>query len=148
MNGEVEALIAAARAAREQAYAPYSRFAVGAALRLADGAILTGANVENASYGLSLCAETVAVATASAAGRLPELTAVAVAGGPIDGAPLDRPLTPCGRCRQVLHEAQQRAGRPIIIHCAGAEGPAIASHRLDDLLPHAFDARDLARDDR
>ena len=69
-------LIAAAREAARHAHAPYSRFAVGAAVLLTDGSVVTGANVENASYGLSLCAETVAVATASAQGRLADIVAV------------------------------------------------------------------------
>ena len=77
-------LISAAREAATRAHAPYSRFAVGAALLMTDGSLVTGANVENASYGLSLCAETVAIATASAAGRLREVVAVGVIGGAMD----------------------------------------------------------------
>ncbi len=130
-------LVAAARAAMDHAYAPYSRFAVGAALRLADGTILTGSNFENASYGLSLCAETVAVAAANAQGRLRDITAIAVAGAPIEG-PGDTVVTPCGRCRQVLNEAQEVAGREIAILCAAGSGEAVMRHRLADLLPHAF----------
>ena len=105
MNGAAprEALIAAAEAAMARAYAPYSGFRVGAALEFSDGRIVTGANVENASYGLSLCAETVAVAAAMAGGARGGLIAVAVTGGP-DGKPDAEPVTPCGRCRQVLAE--------------------------------------------
>ena len=84
-------------AAREQAYAPYSQFAVGAALRCADGSVVSACNVENASYGLTMCAERNAVAAAVASGRR-SFTAIAVAGPP--GAV----TSPCGACRQVLAE--------------------------------------------
>ena len=75
-----EKLIEAAREAMRHAYAPYSRFAVGAAVRLTDGQVVTGCNFENASYGLSLCAETVALAAANAQGRLADVEAIAVVG--------------------------------------------------------------------
>jgi cytidine deaminase len=140
------ALIAAARAAARHAHAPYSGFAVGAALLLTDGSIVTGCNFENASYGLSLCAETVALATANAAGRLRDVESVAVIGGTIgaDGTiGGDVPVRPCGRCRQVLNEAAQLGGRDLLIHCAGGRGGMIESYRLSDLLPHAFGPADL-----
>ncbi|MFV0625054.1 cytidine deaminase [Sphingomonas sp. ac-8] len=142
---EPEALIAAARAAARNAHAPYSRFAVGAALRMTDGSIVTGANFENASYGLSLCAETVAIATASAQGRLGEVAEVAVIGGMlVEGVPTgDAPIRPCGRCRQVLNEAAQIGRRDLTVYCAGAEGDAFEEHRLSELLPHAFGPADL-----
>ncbi len=142
----VTALVQAARVAALNAHAPYSRFAVGAALLMTDGSIVTGANVENASYGLSLCAETVAIATAAAAGRLRDVAAVAVIGGAMDdaGRPTGTvPVSPCGRCRQVLNEAAQLGGRDLPVHCGAAEGDAIRSHRLSDLLPHAFGPADL-----
>ena len=138
-------LIAAARAAARHAHAPYSNFAVGAAVLLADGSIVTGCNFENASYGLSLCAETVALATANAQGRLADVVEIGVIGGKlIDGTPVGGdPVGPCGRCRQVLNEAAQIGGRDILIHCAGAEGEQIATYRLSELLPHAFGPADL-----
>lgn len=138
-------LIAAARAAARHAHAPYSRFAVGAALLMADGSIITGANVENASYGLSLCAETVAVATASAQGKLAGITEIAVIGGAMgEAGPEGRtPVSPCGRCRQVLNEAAQLGGRDLLVHCAAAEGDAVRTHPLSALLPHAFGPNDL-----
>lgn len=138
-------LITAARAAAVHAHAPYSRFHVGAALLLSDGSIVTGANFENASYGLSLCAETVAVATASATGRLADIVAVGVVGGMIgaDGLEGSDPVTPCGRCRQVLNEAAQIGGRDLVIHCAAGTGDAVATFALSDLLPHAFGPANL-----
>lgn len=141
-NAQEAELIAAARAAMAHAHAPYSRFAVGAALRLTDGTILTGSNFENASYGLSLCAETVAIAAANAQGRLRDIAAIAVAGGPMDGT-ADAVITPCGRCRQVIREARDMAGREIAILCAAPVGDAVARHRIDDLLPHAFGPANL-----
>lgn len=138
-------LIAAARAAARNAHAPYSNFAVGAALLLADGSIVTGCNFENASYGLSLCAETVALATANAQGHLADVVEIGVIGGRlVDGTPVGTdPVGPCGRCRQVINEAAQIGGRDILIHCAGAEGDRIATYRLSELLPHAFGPADL-----
>lgn len=125
-----EDLIAAARAAAEQAYAPYSSFRVGAALRFADGTVITGTNVENASYGLSLCAETVAVAKALGEGRRGGLVEVAVTGSG-DGV-----ITPCGRCRQVLHELADLGGTDPLILCCGPE--EVREARLSELLPAAF----------
>lgn len=123
-------LIAAARAAAGHAYAPYSNFHVGAALRFADGSIVTGTNIENASYGLSLCAETVAVARALGEGRRGGLVEVAVTGSG------DGTVTPCGRCRQVLHELADLGGTdPLILCCGPAE---VREMRLSDLLPEAF----------
>lgn len=138
-------LIEAARAAAAHAHAPYSRFGVGAALRLTDGQVITGCNFENASYGLSLCAETVALATANSAGRLRDVAEVAVVGGAIVGGRISgtSPVTPCGRCRQVLNEAAQLGGRDLVIHCAGAEGEEVLTLRLSELLPHAFGPADL-----
>ncbi|MDG5487087.1 cytidine deaminase [Sphingomonas sp. BGYR3] len=137
-----ELLIAAARTAAEHAHAPYSGFAVGAALAMTDGSIVTGSNFENASYGLSLCAETVATAKASSEGRLGQVVAVGIVGGMITGGGT-APIRPCGRCRQVLNEAAQMGGRDLAVYCSGLTGGAIEQHRLSDLLPHAFGPADL-----
>jgi cytidine deaminase len=140
-------LVAAARAAAGHAYAPYSGFAVGAALLMADGRVVTGCNLENASYGLSLCAETVALATANAQGLLRSVVEVAVIGGRIgaDGTLSGSdPVTPCGRCRQMLNEAAQLGRRDLLIHCAAGDGSRIETFRLSDLLPRAFGPADLA----
>jgi cytidine deaminase len=139
-------LVEAAREAARHAHAPYSRFAVGAALLLNDGSIVTGTNFENASYGLSLCAETVALATANAQGRLADVLAVAVIGGAMDGSGLltgTEVVGPCGRCRQVMNEAAQIGGRDLPVFCASADGHRIERYMLSELLPHAFGPKDL-----
>jgi cytidine deaminase len=130
----VDELVAAARAAREHAYAPYSGYRVGAALLTEDGEVVTGANVENASYGSSMCAERVAVVAAVAAGhRRFAAIAVAVAGAD--------PARPCGACRQVLHEFP--AGPDIEVICAGEDDEQLLVVKLGELLPHAFAPRQL-----
>lgn len=139
-------LIVAARDAARHAHAPYSRFAVGAAVLLDDGSVITGANFENASYGLSLCAETVALATASAQGRLRDVVAIGVIGGAMDTegrATGTAPVSPCGRCRQVINETAQMGGRDLPVHCGAAQGGAVRSYRLSELLPDAFGPADL-----
>jgi cytidine deaminase len=125
-----ESLLAAAREASAKAYAPYSRFPVGAALAFADGSVVTGSNVENASYGLSLCAETVAVTRAMTEGIRGGLMAMAVVGGG------PAPLTPCGRCRQVLLELAQLGGTDPVVWSAGED--EVMEAKLSELLPHAF----------
>ncbi|MBI5396342.1 MAG: cytidine deaminase [Verrucomicrobia bacterium] len=119
-------LVAAARAARKRAHAPYSRFHVGAALLAASGTIYRGCNVENASYGLTICAERVALASAVAAGeRRFVALAVASAGG----------VTPCGACRQVLAEFAPTL--KVIVTDAAKRGRC-RTFVLDELLPHRF----------
>lgn len=131
-----EKLLQAARDSAANAYAPYSRFHVGAALLLSDGSVITGANVENASYGLSLCAETVAAAKLLSEPREGALVAVAVTGGPLGGSGERAVVTPCGRCRQVLNEVAQQDGTDPVIWCDGDDA-ALELH-LSDLLPRAF----------
>jgi cytidine deaminase len=137
-----ERLIEAARGAAANAWAPYSHFSVGAALLMADGSIVTGANVENSSYGLSLCAETVAVAKASADGRMRDVVAVGIVGG-MTGQDGIEPILPCGRCRQVLNEAAQAGKRDLKVWCSGLTGGPIAKYSLAELLPHAFGPANL-----
>lgn len=128
-------LLAAARAAAEHAYVPYSRFPVGAAVLTADGAVVTGCNVENASYGLTVCAERNAIFAAVAAGHR-QIRAVAVA------APRALGTTPCGACRQVLNEFKPPDGDLTVI-LEGADGPDVTT--LAALLPRAFGPVDLDR---
>lgn len=146
MTMDETALIAAARDAARHAHAPYSRFAVGAAVLMSDGSVVTGANFENASYGLSLCAETVALATVSASGRLRDVAALAVIGGMMDSdgrATGTAVVNPCGRCRQVINEAAQMSGRDLPVVCGAAEGPLLRRYRISELLPDAFGPADL-----
>jgi cytidine deaminase len=119
------ALAAAAREASANAYAPYSRFAVGAAVRAADGRVFAGCNVENASFGLTICAERNAVFQAVAAGAR-NLVAVALF------TPTPEPASPCGACRQVLAEFGVEE-----VLCVAGDGRE-ARHSLDALLPHRF----------
>ncbi|HTB58782.1 MAG TPA: cytidine deaminase [Polyangia bacterium] len=121
------ALVAAARAVRRRAHAPYSKFTVGAAVLDERGRISVGCNVENASYGLTVCAERNAIAAAVAAGAR-SIRAVAVASG------ASPPASPCGACRQVIAELG-RADTEVLI--AGAKGAA-ARTTLGALLPLAF----------
>lgn len=145
LSAETQALIAAARNAASRAYAPYSGFHVGAALRLKDGSIVTGANVENASYGLTLCAETSAVAKLANDGLIAELSEVAIIGGRPDGDALqgDDPVNPCGRCRQILNEAAERSRTDPLVYCVSGDEKSVKNYRLSELLPAAFGPKDL-----
>ena len=134
MEPDWSSLEAAARAALPHAYAPYSRFPVAAAIQFADGAVLAGVNVENASYPLSLCAERAAVA-AGVAGGHGSVQAVLVL---TDAA---EPTPPCGGCRQVLAEH----GSPDVpVRSLTLQGRT-AEHRLGALLPDAFRSASLDR---
>jgi cytidine deaminase len=123
--------IEAARSASLRAYAPYSNFRVGAAALTEAGAIYAGCNVENASYGLSMCAERNAVARVAAANNHNKILLVAVV------SPDSAPCFPCGACRQVLREF----GCEEVVVLDGSGNPK--SYPLDALLPHAFGPEDL-----
>jgi cytidine deaminase len=140
LTGDQDRLIAAARAAAANAYAPYSNYHVGAALLLDDGEIISAANFENASYGLTLCAETVAIAKASSEGKIERITEIAVIGGPT-GHVGSQSVTPCGRCRQVIKEVADITQRDIPVHCAHDDG--YDTRLLSELLPHAFGPANL-----
>lgn len=119
-------LVAAARDASTRAYCPYSHFAVGAAVRVADGRVFTGCNVENASYGLTVCAERNAIFAAAAAGGR-DIAALVVY------TPTDSPVAPCGACRQVLHEFGANA--EVVCAC---NSPHRLTFQSSELLPHGF----------
>jgi cytidine deaminase len=127
-----DALVAAARKARRRAVAPYSKFKVGAALETADGTVIEGCNVENASYGLTMCAERVAMFSALAQGHR-QFRRIAVV------ADTDAPTPPCGPCRQILWEF---AG-DLEVTLANLRR-VTGTHRMSDLLPLPFDDRLLS----
>ncbi|MDA0820172.1 MAG: cytidine deaminase [Proteobacteria bacterium] len=133
-----DSLIAAAKRVLENSYSPYSKFRVGAALRFADGTVVTGTNIENASYGLTLCAETVAIAKAMDDGHRGGLNEIAVIGD------TDAPVTPCGRCRQVLNELAELGATDPIVYCVGSDD--VVETRLSELLPRAFGPASLSED--
>ena len=135
-----KALIEAAKAAAANAHTPYSGYGVGAAVRLADRRIILGCNFENASYGLTLCAETVALGSVTAMGGLREVRTIAVIGGRIVNGTItgSDPVRPCGRCRQVIHEAAVLSGYDVEVICVSADQSVVERHRIGDLLPHAF----------
>ncbi|RAH99372.1 cytidine deaminase [Acuticoccus sediminis] len=139
LSADETALLAAAREVAARAYAPYSGFHVGAAIRAEDGRVFTAANVENASYGLSLCAETNAAMAAAVAG-VRRLTHVAVVGYRAATPTAPALATPCGRCRQVLNEFAGPEARVII---GDADGSSVLALTLGELLPHAFGPRQL-----
>ncbi|MEE8602895.1 cytidine deaminase [Euzebya tangerina] len=124
---ELDELLEQAVAARERAYAPYSDFRVGAALRTTDGTVFRGCNVENAAYPATICAERTALVGAVAAGHH-HFDAIAVVGsGP--GA-----TTPCGVCRQMLFEFAP----DLVVHAAGTDGATMTVRLGEALLPHGF----------
>lgn len=131
---ERRSLLQRAREAASAAYAPYSHFPVGAALLAEDGTIVSGSNVENASYGLSICAERSAAVAAVSAGHR-AFRAVAVS------APRSRLATPCGACRQFLNEFLPSTGELIIVLDDGESGLEIP---FSEILPRAFGPHDLA----
>jgi len=133
MSMTPKALMAEAVKARKRAYAPYSHFAVGAALLAKNGRVYPGCNIENASYGLTICAERNAVWKAVSEG-VKEFTAVAVTARDGRGAP------PCGSCRQVLHEFAPNAW----VYWRDARG-RILKRKLTELLPNAFNLADLRK---
>jgi len=141
LESDERELLERARAAMSRAYKPYSGFYVGAAVRTGRGGTFAAAAVENASFGLTICAEPGAIVRAYAEGEV-DILAIAVVGG----AALESSgeiVTPCGRCRQMIYEAGQVAGTDIAVLCANADLSRVMKVRISDLLPFAFGPADL-----
>ena len=136
MQNDDRTLALAAIEAMKGAYAPYSNFFVGAAVRMDDGTIVTGANQENAAFPSGLCAERTAMFSAGAAYPDKAMVSIAIAGG-ATGALDPNPASPCGACRQVMAQYQTKGGRDMSIILVG-KGRILKFSRVDDLLPFIF----------
>lgn len=135
-------LVDAALKATEQAYAPYSKFHVGAAVLLADGTIVTGSNQENAAYPSGLCAERVALFHAGH--QYPDIPVVALAIAAATGGKQVESISPCGACRQVLLETEQRYGRLVKVLLCGTSDVVVVQDAAS-LLPLSFGKKDLLK---
>ena len=138
LQPEDKALMASAMSAAQHAYAPYSHFGVGAALRLANGVVVTGTNQENVAYPSGLCAERTAVFAASAQNPdSRDFHVLAVVGRNADGEYCE--ASPCGACRQVLFEYEQLQGHPLRVICYLSGGRVRVFEKVSDLLPFSFE---------
>jgi cytidine deaminase len=135
-------LLEEAKKATGNAYAPYSKFRVGAAIRLSNGHILSGSNQENASFPAGICAERVVLSSASAGFPGVPVTDMALTYFNESGAG-DRPISPCGICRQTLAEYEQRSGTAIRLILGGHSGEIFIVPKATDLLPFAFSSQEL-----
>lgn len=131
-------LMQSAMRATESAYAPYSHFCVGAAVRLANGIVVTGSNQENIAYPSGLCAERTALFAAAAQYPGQAVVALAVVGRDADG--LFTEASPCGACRQVMAEFEQRYGNQMTVFCYLQQGRIRCIKGIENLLPFGFDA--------
>jgi len=138
-------LIAAARTAALEAYAPYSRFSVGCAVEGVDGRVVTGVNVENACYRLGVCAEQSALSAAQLTFGLDKIARIAIAGGNVQAGALsgEGTVTPCGGCRQAILEAAQLSGRDVEVICSSGDGQNVERHSISTLIPHGFGPANL-----
>ena len=139
---EDAALLKMAREATKNSYAPYSHFKVGAAAKLANGLLVTGSNQENASFPAGLCAERVLLASAASQYPGAAIDTLAISYDNEQG-PSDRPISPCGICRQSLQEFEQSTGRPIRLIMSGQTGKVYIIPQANLLLPLAFTADEL-----
>ena len=133
-----------AREVTQHAYAPYSKFLVGAVAKLVNGEIISGTNQENASYPVGICAERVLLSTASSLFPKVAIEAMAISYNNTKGES-DQPITPCGICRQSLREFETRTNRSIRLVLGGMHGKVYVIPNANDLLPLSFTAEDLLR---
>ena len=144
LNEDDRVLLQTAKEAAKNAYAPYSKFRVGAAVRLANGTIVIGCNQENAVYPVGLCAERVALFSAQA--NYPDQPIVALAISAIGSdSKITQPVPPCGSCRQAMIEAESRHKQPLRLIMQGEEGPIIISEKMEDMMPLTFAEDFLAK---
>ena len=137
LNDDDRTLLLKAKEAAKNAYAPYSKFRVGAAVRLANGTIVIGSNQENAVYPVGLCAERVALFGAQANYPDQPIVALAVTAIGSDGK-ISQPVPPCGSCRQAMIEVESRHNQPLRVIMQGEDGPIIISEKMDNLMPLIF----------
>ena len=138
MNPEDRDLAAEAIKAMQGAYAPYSHFHVGAAVRMSNGQIVRGANQENAAFPSGLCAERTAMFAAGARYPDKDMQSIALAGG-VMGRLGSQPATPCGACRQVMAQYQAKSGKPMSVIMISAD-KVWKFEKVDDILPLIFDS--------
>jgi cytidine deaminase len=136
LSNDEQQLVRKAIQATDNSYSPYSKFRVGAALRLADGTEIIGANQENAAFPVTLCAERTAIFAAQAQYPAQPIVALAVAARNENGFTED-PVTPCGSCRQVILEIEQRYNQSVKIYLYGTRGVYVIN-TVRDLLPLCF----------
>ncbi len=137
-----KALVEAAREATGTAYAPYSNFWVGAAAMLQNGQLVTGSNQENASYPVGTCAERVLLGAAAVLHPGMPITSMAISYNNIHGES-NRPISPCGMCRQALKEFEDRTKKPIRLILTGKEGKVYVLDTASQLLPLSFGSIDM-----
>lgn len=135
-------LLRAARSETKNAYAPYSQFRVGAAALLTNGELVKGTNQENASFPAGICAERVLLSTASSLFPGMAIESLAISYDNINGNS-DKPISPCGICRQSIYEFQSRTKHPIRIIMGGQEGKIFVLENAASLLPMVFGAEDM-----
>lgn len=142
LSAEEQQLVEAAKKATTRSYAPYSHFHVGAAALLANGEIISGTNQENAAYPSGICAERTTLFYANSQHPQQAVKALAIAARTSEGHWTETPISPCGACRQVMTETENRFGKPMkVLLCSAQEVFVIESAK--DLLPVSFSSEDL-----